>query len=196
MIRSYGLKTGLDIGCGAGSPLTALRAIGFHSTGIDASPLSIEGARGRGAHDEYVLGDFRLQEFDRCFDVVLLSHVIEHFTRDEGIGILRKAEELTKRIIYVETPYGFLEQEDCDGNPFQRHLSGWFPHDFESRGYKVFGMGARGLTGPMGEPRWFPNSITRTIGRCTQWFFFRKPSLAATIAAIKVVDESGNICKV
>ena len=37
LIRQYSLRTGLDVGGGEGSPLTALRPLGFRSTTIDIS---------------------------------------------------------------------------------------------------------------------------------------------------------------
>lgn len=193
LILRLGLKTGLDIGCGSGSLLTAVRSATFRSTGIDASPECIERCRSADIHDEYICADFRTMPLDRTFDVVVLSHVIEHFTRDEGMDVLRCVEALAKHLVYVETPFGFLEQTDYDGNPFQRHLSGWFPADFRARGYTVFGSGPRGLTRPMGKPRFLPGPMVRTIGRCAQWFYFRRPERASTIAAIRYTDEYGNI---
>lgn len=193
MITRLGLKSGLDIGCGGGSLLTAVRSDTFESTGIDISAASINRSKANNVHDHYLVGDFRTAAFPRTYDVVVLSHAIEHFTRDDGLEVIRRIEQLAKRLIYIETPYGFLEQTDYDGNPFQRHLSGWFPHDFEGRGYTVFGSGLRGLTGPMGKPIFLPSSMVQTINRSLQWYLFRRPERAATIAAIRYIDEQGNI---
>jgi ubiquinone/menaquinone biosynthesis C-methylase UbiE len=193
LISRYALETGLDIGCGRGSPLTSLRSGRFKSTGIDVDAGAIAAARANDSHDEYIQGDFRTHSFPGRFDVVVLSHLIEHFERDDGVEVMRRIERLAKRLIYVETPNGFLEQTDFDGNPFQRHLSGWFPHDFASRGYNCFGEGMRGLTGPQGRPAFFSASVTRAINRMTQWYYFRHPESASTIAAIKVIDERGSV---
>jgi hypothetical protein len=144
-------------------------------------------------HDEYVLADFRKFAVDRKFDVVVLSHVIEHFERDEGLEVLRKVESMASRVVYVETPNGFLEQTDFDGNIFQRHLSGWFAHDFQARGYTVFGAGPKWLRGPMGQSRFLPESVARAISRLSQWYFFRRPQSASTISAIKFIDQLGNV---
>jgi len=185
------LRTGLDVGCGGGSPLTSLRAFGFRATGLDTSQDSIEAARRQGFFDDYILGGFLEHSFESTYDVVVLSHVIEHFPRDAGIAALQKAESLARRVLYIETPNGFLEQEPKDGNPHQRHLSGWFPHDFESRGFTVFGSGMKGLTGPGGRPTIFPAAITRALHRSMQWYCFRRPATAATIAAIRFIDANG-----
>lgn len=193
LITTYGLKSGIDIGCGGGSPLTSLRNTGFVSTGIDISPECIKNSRQQNTHDEYICGDFRTFQFEKQYDVVVISHVLEHFTRDEGMDVIRRIESMAKRLIYIETPHSFLEQTDFDGNLFQRHLSGWFPHDFQNRGYTVFGSGPRGLTGPMGKSLFFSDTIIKLIGRCFQWYFFRRPDKAKTISAIRYIDESGNV---
>ena len=63
-------------------------------------------------------------------------------------------EAISERFIILETPCGFVPQGPEFGNPYQRHLSGWFPHDFEARGYTVTGsLGTRLMRGYMGEPK-------------------------------------------
>lgn len=192
LIMKLGLRDGLDIGCGGGSPLTSLRSSGFRSTGIDISADAIKASRARNTHDEYIVGDFRDFRFARKFDVVILSHVIEHFTRDQGIDVIRRVESLSERLVYIETPHGFIESgcEDLDHHPHQRHLSGWFPHDFEARGYTILGSG----------PRWFNPAkrysvlgglAVRSISRMVQWYYFYRPRRSAVIGAIRHVDERG-----
>lgn len=98
---------------------------------------------------------------------------------------------MAQRMLYVETPCGFLEQPAAGGNLHQRHWSGWFPHDFESRGYTVFGMGVRGLKGVQGGSRLLPEPMVRGLERGLAWLTFRRPSLAFCVAAIRYVDEHG-----
>jgi len=193
LIRTNDLRTGLDIGCGEGSPLASLRATAFRSTGIDISSENLAASRDRNTHDEYILGDFRSAKLDGKFDVVVLSHVIEHFTRDEGEKVLRRAESLAQRLVYVETPNGFLEQLATAQNPFEQHLSGWFPHDFEARGYTVFGSGPYFLRNRLISGGTIPGHLAALIGRALQRWYFRRPTHAAIIAAIRLVDERGNI---
>lgn len=184
----------MDIGCGAASPLTALRGPDFRSTGIDVDPVAIARSRSIGAHDEYLLGDFRAMELGTQFDVIVLSHVIEHLERDEGMKVLGLLEVRAARLLYVETPHGFLEQLAGEECRWQRHLSGWFPNDFRARGYTVFGSGGiRGLRGSMGRAKILTEPVTRAIARATQWVVFRRPTLAGTIAAIRFRDGDGNI---
>jgi len=193
IIIEQDLRSGLDIGCGRDSILTGVRSSRFKSTGMDVSQRSIDISKSLDRHDSYIVGDFMSEGFSDQFDVVVLSHVIEHFEYAEAQRVLQRIEKIARRAIYIETPYGFLEQCCYDENVFQRHLSGWFPHDFINRGYSVFGSGVRGLTGPMGFPRFFPGPIVQNINRSLQWFYFRRPQYASTISAIRYIDSIGNL---
>ena len=149
----------LDVGCGTRTPLGAGSAHGVESVGLDASEAVLEQARAAGLHDSYIHGDIMSTDAEeilagaggRPFDVVIVSHVIEHLPRPAGHELLALCERLTDKFIVIETPNGFLEQGPEYGNPRQRHLSGWFSHDFEGYGYSVFGSGGtkyiRGLRG-------------------------------------------------
>ena len=194
LIIKLGLKTGLDIGCNTQSPLSPLRGVnGFRSTGLDAFAPVIEKAKSLNLHDEYICADARDIHIETKFDVVVASHVIEHLKREDSFQLLERIEFLAKRIVYVETPYGFLQQDARDGNTFQRHLSGWFPHDLISRGYAVFGFGLRLLRGPEGKPRFFSVHTARLIERSLQWYVFRHPAWSHNIAGIRYLDETGNV---
>ncbi len=193
LILERGLATGLDIGCGESSVLTPLRAHGFRSVGLDAWPQQVERARARNLHDEYLVGDIQAMELNRAFDVVVLNHVIEHLTRDAGMELLRRVEATARRLVVIGTPNGFLEQTAFDGNPFQRHLSGWFPHDFESRGYTVFGGGLRLLRGPVGRAKYLPEPCIRTAERLTAWYVFRRPGISHSLTAVRYQDEDGSV---
>jgi hypothetical protein len=191
LILERGLATGLDIGCGESSLLTPLRAYGFHSVGLDAWPEQIERSRALGLHDDYVIGDIRTLTPDRPFDVVVLNHVIEHLPRDQGVELLQRVESLARRMVVVGTPNGFLEQTALDGNPFQRHFSGWFPHDFEARGYTVFGGGLRCLRGPAGRAKYLPERSVRLAERLTAWWVHRHPRTAHSLTAVRYQEENG-----
>jgi SAM-dependent methyltransferase len=192
LIVKLDLKTGLDVGCSDNSPLTPLRELGFHSTGLDAHSDSLEAARRLNLHDRYICSDVREISDGEHFDVVVASHIIEHLPRDDGAAFLAKIEHLATRLVYVETPLGFLEQPAHDGNPFQRHLSGWFPFDFEGRGYSVFGQGV-GLGRRGRAPKWMPQVMVRNTERLVQWFAFRHPWHAHAIAGIRYMDPDGNL---
>jgi 2-polyprenyl-3-methyl-5-hydroxy-6-metoxy-1,4-benzoquinol methylase len=152
----------LDVGCGDAPRLRAFRP-GITTVGIDAFPQAIEEARRANAHDAYVLADVVKADPDeilaqcggRKFDLITLYGVIEHLPKKLGFELLEKCEQLTDKYILLETPNGFVEQGPEFGNEYQRHLSGWFPHDFQGLGYKIYGTtGTKYLLGYAARPKY------------------------------------------
>jgi 2-polyprenyl-3-methyl-5-hydroxy-6-metoxy-1,4-benzoquinol methylase len=142
-------------------------------------------ARVENAHDEYVECNFLEFSTDRRFDVVVLSQVVEHFTKADGLKALDRAEQLASKLVYVSTPNGFLEQPELDGNPHQKHLSGWTVNDFDKLGYEVFGTGIKGLRGPVGKPVFGLEKLVRLLERLTRWYAYRHPQSAFGLSAVK-----------
>jgi len=71
---------------------------------------------------------------------VTCIEVIEHLEWSAGEKLLDELERIGSRVI-VTTPNIHFQQGEYDGNIFQRHLSGWNPSDFKTRGYRVYGAG-------------------------------------------------------
>jgi 2-polyprenyl-3-methyl-5-hydroxy-6-metoxy-1,4-benzoquinol methylase len=79
----------LEVGCGLGRNLQNARGFA-EGLGIDHNPDSVAVARARG------LQALTTEEFHRsplavpgAFDTLLVSHVLEHLTREEALGLLR-----------------------------------------------------------------------------------------------------------
>jgi hypothetical protein len=71
-----------------------------------------------------------LEEADRCFDLIILGDVLEHFPREEGERVLELAlAKAYYTMLAVPLGEGW-EQEDTYGNPYERHQSKWRPADF------------------------------------------------------------------
>ncbi len=190
-------KTGLDIGCGSHSDLSAFRPK-LRTVGIDAFPMAIELAKAKNLHDDYLVADILREDahsiLERVnngnkFDVVSLYGVIEHVPKELGFELLRRCEELTSKYVILETPNGFVEQGPEFGNEFQRHLSGWFVHDFEGIGYKLFGTtGTKYLRDYMAGPRFnFPMCITLDEVLTFLLRINKNPKHAFNLVAIKDV---------
>jgi SAM-dependent methyltransferase len=167
MILRGDCQTALDIGCGHMSRLSQFRPR-IRTAGLDAFPAALAKARELGQHDDYLLADVinfnpetLLEKFNgRRFDLVTMFDVIEHLPKRQGFELLEKCERLTDKYILVQTPNGFLEQGPEHGNELQRHLSGWFAHDFEGLAYSVYGTATKLLKGYWGMPRYnFPGAM-------------------------------------
>jgi 2-polyprenyl-3-methyl-5-hydroxy-6-metoxy-1,4-benzoquinol methylase len=86
-LRRQRLGRTLDVGCGIGRNLETLDA---GSVGVDHNEHAIEVARERGVTAltvaEWETSDLRSPE---SFDGILLAHVIEHMSAEEGVALLR-----------------------------------------------------------------------------------------------------------
>jgi SAM-dependent methyltransferase len=99
----------LDVGCGAGYLLVDLQRCGFECLGIDFNEDLV-----RAANEQFgvpaVLGDIRdLRTLGRQFDLILLSHVLEHL--DQPMQLLLDIRE-------VLAPGGYLVIEIPNRNWF------------------------------------------------------------------------------
>lgn len=92
----------------------------------------------RAIYTKIVIGDIFevLPELGR-FEVALLSDVIEHFSKEKGILLLRQLFDHVEDIV-ISTPLGFLPKigGSVQINPLEQHLSGWQLEDF-SEFYQV-----------------------------------------------------------
>jgi hypothetical protein len=196
MADSGEVRTALDIGCGHRSPLAGLRPRVF-AVGIDAFPPAIEKARAAGLFDDYICGDVMSLAPDAVLssfggkkpDAVLILDLIEHLPKAMGFELLARCQDLCGKYVLVQTPNGFLEQGPEYGNEHQRHLSGWFAHDFEGLGYSVCGaLGMKCLHGYAGNFKWkLPGiqRLDRVMARAL--CIARRPSLAFSLIAFKDV---------
>ena len=133
-------ETVLDIGCGPSSPLQHVRNI-RHSVGIEAFPSYLERSKKAGIHNEYLSENALEVEFPpNSFDAVILIEVIEHLPEAEGMELLGRAEQWSRKKIIVSTPNGFVPQVEMDGNPLQKHLSGWTVATMRRMGYRCRGL--------------------------------------------------------
>jgi SAM-dependent methyltransferase len=194
IVESGECKLALDIGCGNFSPLSAFRPR-IATVGIDAFSEAIEMAKKKNVHDHYVVADILkedqeqlLKQYGSC-DIVSLFGVIEHLPKRKGYELLERCEKLTSKYVILETPHGFVEQGPEFGNEFQRHLSGWFIHDFEGLGYKVYGVtGTRYLRGYAAGPKYnFPGCIQLDEVLSLMLGINKRPQHAFNLVAIKDV---------
>lgn len=94
----------LDVGCGGGSFLLLSQQAGWQATGVDVDPHSVAIARKQGL-DARLGGIDSLDRSEQgTFDLVTLSHVVEHVT--DPLDLLRRAHAMLKPggALWLETP--------------------------------------------------------------------------------------------
>lgn len=113
----------LDVGCGNGDFLANASSAGWDVLGLEPDPKAAAAAMKRGLEVRVGTIEMLPNESD-CFDVITLSHVIEHVHAPQEV--MRRVHRLLKPggIVYIETP------------------------NIESSGAKLFGKNWRGLETP------------------------------------------------
>lgn len=86
----------LDFGCGFGQTSLALHKAGYQVEGLDISPPAIAHCRSVGliCHDGRDEGF--IPSHEGLYDFVVMSHVVEHFPKDEIIPLLSRIKTLLK----------------------------------------------------------------------------------------------------
>jgi hypothetical protein len=87
------------------------------------------------------------QDLERLFvpdavDLVMLIDVLEHFSTDDAVDVLRQSESVAARLVMLFTPRGEFPQEGFDafglgGEKYQQHRSTWEPEELVDLGYRV-----------------------------------------------------------
>lgn len=76
-------------------------------------------------------------EMKASYDLILMTDVIEHFEKEEGLQILQRLKEMCNKAVMVSTPAVWIEQGDAYGNKYEKHRSMWNVNDFRSLGYGI-----------------------------------------------------------
>jgi 2-polyprenyl-3-methyl-5-hydroxy-6-metoxy-1,4-benzoquinol methylase len=67
----------MDVGCGSGQTVALARLLGWESMGIEIDPVAVRSAQRTGMN--IVEGTYeQLAQFDKQFDCIMCSHVLEH----------------------------------------------------------------------------------------------------------------------
>lgn len=140
----------LDCGCGLGvwGYLIRSKRRGTESylVGVDVHKPYIEFCKRFRVYDDLVLADIRHLPFiDYAFELVLACEVIEHLHRSDGYKFLGELDRVYRSQILLSTPNGHWQQLALNNVEFEVHRSNWSASDFRRRGYKVRGVGLRGM---------------------------------------------------
>ncbi len=155
----------LDVGCGNGRFLKLASEMGWVVEGIDLDPIAVETARTLGFSVRCGTIEV-LNDASERYDVITLSHVIEHVY--DPLGLLRDLCRLLKPggVLWLETP------------------------NLNSLGHARFGPAWRGLEPPRHLVLLNPESLTDLIKRAG---FSKQKHLWHGLVSFHVFSESSNL---
>ena len=97
----------LDVGCGMGGIVLALRKLGFEARGIEPSQFCLENSP---AKKWLKFGDILNLPFkNQAFDVTITIDVLCYLTKKEAKKAIKELSRVTKRFLFIETI--------CQGSP-------------------------------------------------------------------------------
>lgn len=102
-LRRLNLGRTLDVGCGIGRNLANLSK---DSVGVDHNAHSVELAR-RTGHSAFTVAEFmgdKKKHPKNSFDSMLLAHVLEHMSTDDGIKIIKEYLPYVKSKVVIICP--------------------------------------------------------------------------------------------
>ena len=127
-----------------------------------------------------------LPNLERCYDLVLLIDVLEHFDYAQGLAILQKIQVIGRNII-VSTPKDIGQREKFFENPFESHRFQWEKVHFKQIDKICFFRSKYSLVCYIGEnaPRLRKAKFNKKIERCL-------PFVVSFIKRIKLLRDRGN----
>jgi len=189
----------LDVGCGEGSVVRDLvktdqgvKLLHSYLIGLDIFLSYLSNAK-KVFHD-VIRCDIRFLPIKyNVADVVLATDVIEHIAKNDGLKLLNELERTAKRQLILMVPVGYCPKSMLeDQNPWQAHQSCWFPGEFKSKGFEVYGMnGFKSIYGERCEFK-FGKFLTPGLGLLavlTQFVTYKIVNVAHHMLCIKTKSK-------
>jgi hypothetical protein len=77
------------------------------------------------------------------YDLIFIGDVIEHFTKDRGVELLKTLLSHANKAVVLTTPATEVEQGAAYGNELETHRSLWTEEDFRRLGRCVCSVAAQ-----------------------------------------------------
>ena len=182
-------KSLLDVGCGFESPIRNFSHKIDYTVGIDMFENAIERSRVANIHNEYKIGnvlDLDKLFYEKSFECVVASDLIEHLIKEDGYKLLQKMEKIATKKVIIYTPNGFLQQGEFDHNRLQKHISGWEISEMRALGFHIIGInGCKKLRGEFAAIKYHPKVFWGRISLISQLFTTKNPKYAFGILCVK-----------
>lgn len=94
----YG-KRALDLGSGAGSIVRMLLAKGYDVTGVEIGSTAVERLRTKFPAASILQADLHTWEPNESYDLVTMIELIQNFTPEQLLALLRKVRKITPRLL-------------------------------------------------------------------------------------------------
>lgn len=183
----------LDLGCGSSSPLLKI-GVGKKTDAVDIFEPYIKMHNKAGDYRSCVLADILtmplIPELEKQYDAVVVCDVLEHLPKDKvyEIGLFNSIERIARKRVILFTPNSFVENDLVDDDPYQAHVSSWWPDDYRAMGYKVVGStGLRWLLGKGSLPEYKPSTLFQILALLAQPLVYRYPRIAWHSYAVKEI---------
>jgi hypothetical protein len=76
------------------------------------------------------------------YDVTVFWHGLEHLSKTDALTVIPKIEALSTRAVIFGMPHGEWKRVKLNNdNPYEEHLSAWYPGELEQLGYNVHVFG-------------------------------------------------------
>ena len=185
----------LDVGCGTGAkPVAAGLCARVEVHGVDGHVPSLEAAK-QASYASVTcsdLLDYLRNSPDGAFDCLISLDVVEHFPKETGAEFLDEMSRVAAHRVIVLTPTGFVPQPPAPDNPYQEHLSGWWPKDLAEHGFQRFyGLnGWRPLRGEYAHPTVRPAVIGLVLSEASQLAVMKSPDKAYQFIGVRDIGTS------
>ena len=178
----------LELGCGSDSPLLKI-GLGHKTHAVDIwEPYIIKHSE-VGNYKSCTLENILTMPYpEKSVDAIVMCDVLEHLERKEVYytELFQRFENCARKKVILFTPNGFIENDEVDGDPYQRHVAAWFPEDYRREGYKVKGgAGFHWLYGKAGIIKRRPYTLMEYVGQLSQLLVYHFPNLAWHSYAVK-----------
>jgi hypothetical protein len=107
---------------------------------LEVWPAYADELKTRKWYDSVECGDIAEWNDPQDYDLVVWWHGPEHMDLDRALETIQRLPTLVPEV-WLATPWGKCPQGVHRGNPYQRHLSTWYPELYEQCDYAVGGSG-------------------------------------------------------